>query len=277
MRTQEREKRKIEAFICEECTAVYFEDYKKDRSYIYEDENYSPWGKEGETNEDIVALSKKETFKGYLFLLKRYIEPKGKKLLDIGTGKGYFLEIAQRLGFEIYGVEPSGYCSKTAQKKFGENILCGKIEDAKYGDERFDVITMTDLIEHISSPRSFLKEVNRVLKKDGVLLLTTPNFDSFTRKLLGKDWFQYKYEHIVYYNKKSIFYLLEKEGFKVLTIRNNVKRCKIEYYYYYFKQYSFCGIEKIIAAVFPYLPMFIKNLSFSNPITGEMIVVAQKM
>ncbi len=155
--------------------------------------------------------------------------------------------------------------------------MCGKIEDTKYGDEKFDVVTMTDLIEHILSPKSFLKEVNRVLKKNGVLLLTTPNFDSFTRRLLGKDWFQYKYEHIIYYNKKSIFYLLEKEGFKVLTTRNNVKRCKIEYYYYYFKQYSFCGIEKIIATVFPYLPMFIKNFSFPNPITGEMIVIAQKM
>ena len=123
VRTQEREKKEIKTFICEECTAVYFEDYKKDRSYIYEDENYSPWGREGETNEDIVALSKKETFNAYLFLLKRYIEPKGKKLLDVGTGKGYFLEIAKELGFEIYGVEPSRYCSKIAQKSWGK-ISC---------------------------------------------------------------------------------------------------------------------------------------------------------
>jgi len=71
-------------------------------------------------------------------------------------------------------------------------------------------------------------------------------------------------------------YLLERQGFRILKIKNNIKKFKMEYYYHYFGQYSFCGIEKVVRGLFPYLPMFIKKFSFSNPITGEMIVIAQK-
>lgn len=224
----------------------------------------------------MVLSSKKEAFRDQLFLLKRYIEPKGKTLLDIGTGKGYLLEIASEMGFEVYGIDVSEYCTKVSKSKFGERITMGRFEEVKYNDEMFDVITMTDFIEHISSPHYVLKEVYRILKKNGLILLTTPNSNSFTRKVLGKDWFQYKYEHVIYYNRKSLSYLLEKNNFSILEIRRNVKRFKIGYYYHYLKKYSIFGIEKVFTFIFPYLPLFVKKISFPNVITGEMIVIGKK-
>lgn len=276
IRTQEKEKKEMIAFRCAGCGAIYLEDYKMDRLHIYEDEDYSPWGKSKETGEEVVADSKKEAFRHQLSLLKRYINPKDKRLLDVGTGKGYLLEVAKEMGFEVYGVELSSYCSRIAAEKFGERIFCGRLEDSKYKDEMFDVITMTDFIEHIPTPHILLKEVYRILKKDGFIFLITPNSSSFTRKVLGKDWFQYKYEHVIYYNKKSLSHLLKKRGFSILEAKRNVKRFKVEYYYHYLKVYSLFGIERFSSFVFPYLPNFIKEMSFPNPFIGEMVIVGKK-
>lgn len=276
IRTQEKKKKEMIAEKCEGCKAIYLEDYKMDRLHIYEDEDYSPWGRREETGEEAVADSKKEAFRHQLSLLKRYINPKDKRLLDVGTGKGYLLEVASRMGFEVYGIEPSKYCALVSKGKFGERIFCGRLEDSKYKDEMFDVITMTDFIEHIPAPHILLEEVYRILKKDGLVFLITPNSSSFTRKVLGKDWFQYKYEHVIYYNKRSLSYLLEKRGFSILEVKNNVKRFKIGYYYHYLRTYSLFGIERLSSFVFPYLPNFIKEFSFPNPFMGEMVIVGKK-
>ncbi len=277
-KTQERIKRRVNAFICRRCKSIYLEDYQKNRGFLYENPDYSPWGKAGgEEAEENVAMSKKEAFKWQLSLLQKYITGKGKRLLDIGTGKGYLLEVASELGFDFYGVEPSEYASKAAEKRFPKRISKGFLEDAKYKDLEFDVIVMTDLIEHISHPYPFFDEVYRILKPSGFILITTPNADSFTRILLGKNWFQYKYEHIIYYNKESLKYLLDKKGFRVRETRNNIKRFQTGYYYHYFKQYSLFGIDALFHSIYPHLPGFIKNFYFSNPITGEMIVIAQKI
>ncbi|MFH0774011.1 MAG: class I SAM-dependent methyltransferase [bacterium] len=277
VRTQERIKKRVKAFICRRCKSIYLEDYQKDRGFLYENPDYSPWGKAEEEAEEDVAMSKKEAFKWQLSLLQRYTTGKGKRLLDIGTGKGYLLEVASELGFDPYGVEPSPYTSKVTEKRFPKKIICGLLEDAKYKNGEFDVITMTDLIEHIPHPHSFFDEVYRILKPSGFILITTPNSNSFTRILLGKDWFQYKYEHIIYYNKVSLRHLLDKKGIEVRETRNNIKRFQMGYYYHYFKQYSLFGIDTLFRFIYPYLPGFIKNLYFSNPITGEMIVIAQKL
>jgi ubiquinone/menaquinone biosynthesis C-methylase UbiE len=276
-RTQERIKQRVKAFICKRCKSIYLEDYWKDRGFLYENPDYSPWGKAEEEVEEDVAMSKKEAFKWQLSLLQKYIIGKDKRLLDVGTGKGYLLEVACDIGFDCYGVEPSSYTSKATEKKFPKRITQGLLEDARYKDCEFDVIVMTDLIEHIPYPHSFFDEVYRILKPSGFILITTPNSGSFTRILLGKNWFQYKYEHIIYYNKKSLKYLLDKKGFRVRETRDNIKGFQMRYYYHYFKQYSLFGIDTLFRSIYPHLPGFIKNLYLSNPITGEMIVVAQKI
>ncbi|MBU2461803.1 class I SAM-dependent methyltransferase [bacterium] len=198
IKTQEKNKGCEKAFICGKCGTIYLEDYRKNRSYIYKDPDYSPWGKLEEAYQEEIAESKREAFRDQLSLLGRYIFPKGRKLLDIGTGKGYLLEVAKDLGFDVYGVEPSPYTRKVAEEKFPKRIICGLLEDAKYRNGEFDVITMTDVIEYLPSPHSFFDEIYRILKSAGLILIITPNSGSFTRWFLGRHWFQYKYEHIIY-------------------------------------------------------------------------------
>ncbi|MDP2749604.1 MAG: class I SAM-dependent methyltransferase [Nanoarchaeota archaeon] len=272
--TQEADKKKCRALKCKKCGLVYLEDYKKDRSKIY-GENYAAWSKSEEATEQLVAKAKKEAFSYQLGLLTKFFDPKNKNLLDIGTGKGYLLDVAAKKGFDCYGLDISKYAAKHAEKKFPGKIFIGSLSKAGY-KQKFDVITITAVIEHISDPLSFLSDINKALKPGGYLLVMTPNTNSLIKKVMGKNWFQYKYEHITYWNKKSLKFLLGKYDFKMLVCKNNIKRFNLTYYSLYFQRYSLFGMEKIFLFIYKLLPEFIKKSYFTNPLTSEILVVARK-
>ncbi len=275
--TQEQNKKKrVIAFKCKNCGLVYLKHYKSDLSYLY-DENYSVFSKSEEKYEDIISKSKKESFKLQIKLLMKYIKPKDKKFLDIGTNKGYLLEVAQELGFNCYGLDVSNYAVSFAKKKFPNTIFNGTLAQAKYEDATFDVIALTDLIEHISDINSLFKEITRVLKPGGLIFIITPQVDSLTCKILKKNWFQYKFEHVIYFNRKSINFLFEKFGLKILKFQGNKKKFSLAYYNIYFNKYSLFGIDLIFNTFYKRLPGFLKNFYFINPITGELITVAKKL
>ncbi len=260
---------------CDFCGLAYLEDYRKNRRDIYND-NYSVWGKSSKEIEKFIGESKKILF-GHLFLriLKFVKKSEKQKILDIGTGQGYLLEVAEDYDFDCYGIEISKYASERANKKFPNKIFCGNLKDAKYKDCYFDVITLTDVLEHLKNPSEIFKEICRILKPNGIIVLTVPNFDSITRKILQKNWFQYKDEHITYWNKKSINFVLRKNNCAELLCENNYKKLKLSYYANYFKRYkSFIG--NFFLFFYNLSPNFFKKSSFLNPVTGELLVVAKK-
>lgn len=120
-----------------------------------------------------------------LLILKK---PKIEKLLDEGCGEGEFLEICQRTKIKCFGVDISSYALSRAKEKVKGNFLAIDLEKKKlpYPDNFFDTVTAFDLLEHLRKPEFCLREVCRVLKKDGVFFATTPNADFFLAKALGK-------------------------------------------------------------------------------------------
>lgn len=258
------------------CGLVYLEDYQADRSAIYGDD-YTVWGKSKESDEPMIGASKRDAFADQLRRLAPFIDPRGKKLLDIGTGKGYLLDVAGRMGFDCYGLELSSYAASKAAERFPGKIFTGTIEQAKYPDGMFDVVTLTDLIEHIGDPMSLMTEIKRILAPGGLVFIITPNTASLTRKLLGKRWFQYKYEHVIYWNPKSLRRLLDSFGFTTLFVDNNRKRFRLSYYNDYFSKYAFLGpVGRMFPHVYKRLPKGMRGMSFSNPVSGEMIAVARR-
>ncbi len=266
------EKNLTSAFECRNCSSLFVEDYAKDRSYLY-DENYAPWSGDSEA----VIASKVNTFKKQLSVLLPRIDPSGKKLLDAGTAKGYLMAAAQELGFDAYGFDISKPAIDAAKKNFpAKKLFCGTLYKAKYKNEEFDVITMTDIIEHLPDNHKFMKEINRILKPNGVILIITPNSDSFTRKLLRKNWYQYKNEHIIYYSRRGLRHLLEKNGFRVIFSKANAKTFSLDYTYEYLKKYKIAVVSSVFTKVFPKLPKFIQKSGIPNHLTGEQIVLAKK-
>ena len=97
------------------------------------------------------------------------------RLLDIGSGGGFFLKLAREYGYTAFGVEVDEDGCVVARRHGGLNIVHGTIFSAQFDTAFFDAVTLLNVLEHIESPSAVLKEVSRVLKPGGVLVVTVPN------------------------------------------------------------------------------------------------------
>jgi SAM-dependent methyltransferase len=142
------------------------------------------------------------------------------KLLDIGCAAGNFMRAMQESsGWDLYGVEISEHAAKIAQRTHNLNVFHGEIHQSKYADNFFDIVTIWDVLEHLPNPDSFLHEVHRVLKADGVLIFRIPNGGSWDAKLFGKYWFGLDApRHYYVFNQRTITKLLDLNGFRVSKI-----------------------------------------------------------
>lgn len=260
---------------CQKCGLLFTEDYAADRSHLY-DGSYWLWDAESGEEEKLIREAKKTAFALQLGNLKKHIEPEGRKILDVGTGFGYLLEVASEMGFDCRGLDISEKAVEISSKKFPAKITKGNLISANYDSEYFDVVLMVDVLEHIANPHKIISEAQRILKPGGLLFIISPNSSSVTRFLSGKNWFQYKYEHVMFFNKKSLKYLLEEHSFELLEFKLNRKKFNLAYYEAYFQKYSFFGLERVFNLFFPLLPNFAKKNYFSNPLTGEFLAIARK-
>lgn len=145
------------------------------------------------------------------------------RLLDIGTHGGFFLRMARGQEWDLYGVEPSPSHAALAREKFGLNVRCGYLEEGTFPEEFFDIVTMIDVLEHITQPLRVLQAVRQLLKRDGVLFLKVPNVRwNFLKyrilaKLLRLEHFNIfdSREHVVHYSTATLTAILQKAGFVV--------------------------------------------------------------
>ncbi len=96
------------------------------------------------------------------------------RLLEVGCAAGSFLNYARRAGFEVEGVDISGWAAGTAREQFDLRVHEGRLMEADLDEKSFDVIFLGDLLEHEPDPAAFLREVRRLLKDDGVAVIKVP-------------------------------------------------------------------------------------------------------
>ncbi|MDH7513980.1 MAG: class I SAM-dependent methyltransferase [Clostridiales bacterium] len=162
----------------------------------------------------------KDHYSLHLSILGKYFLP-GKRLLDIGCGAGFFLKAAELAGWSVAGTETSEAASDYARAVTKVKVFYGKLEEIRLAPESFDAVTMLDILEHLPDPMGTLKEVHRVLKKGGILIVNTPDYQSLSRVFLGKGWAVLSpVEHLFYFNEKTLRRALEQAGFRVIGLRN---------------------------------------------------------
>ncbi|MBC7878732.1 MAG: class I SAM-dependent methyltransferase [Anaerolineales bacterium] len=187
---------------------------------LYKDEAYYNSNISGQGYDEYLEISEnwEKTFTRRLKQIAPY--KSSGRALDIGCGPGYFLTAAQKMGFDVYGLDPSDYIVEIAKKSWGERVQLGLIESANYEPESFDLIVAFDTFEHIYDPNKFLQAIHSFLKPGGVLAITTPDPTSTLSKISGKNWVSYKLpEHVFYWSPETIRRILEKD-FDVLEIRS---------------------------------------------------------
>lgn len=128
------------------------------------------------------------------------------KMLDIGSGFGYFRQAAQVLGFQHYGIDLSQEIIKHCQETFGFETWHGRVEDlAKHASgQKFQLITMFDVIEHLEKPRAVITLLKEFLSDDGILVIRTPNLAAQEAEILGDYYYSFKLDHVRYFSASSL-------------------------------------------------------------------------
>lgn len=139
----------------------------------------------------------------------------GKELLEVGIGKGEFLAVALEMGYQPDAVELVPESAQKAADMLGIPIWCGDFLNYR-PNKTYSIITMGDVIEHVTDPKKALKNANRLLKEDGVLWLSTPNFESsFSKMRKFNDAMWLEPYHITYFCRESLEALAKKCGFQL--------------------------------------------------------------
>jgi 2-polyprenyl-3-methyl-5-hydroxy-6-metoxy-1,4-benzoquinol methylase len=108
-------------------------------------------------------------------------------ILDIGCGFGGFLMAAAEQGWQYpEGIEIAPQAAEYAAKDFA--VRTQPLEKVHYEADSFDVVRANNVIEHLSSPKAMVRAVHRILRPGGLLAFSTPNFDSLSVKLWGRNW-----------------------------------------------------------------------------------------
>lgn len=159
----------------------------------------------------------RKTFARRLRAIQKY-QPSG-RVLDVGCGPGFFLEVAAEMGYEPWGVDPSTYIVRVAQAQFGQHILEGTIETVDLPLGSFHIIGVFDTFEHIYDPLAFLDRASELLTENGILAITTPNTASALARISGKRWVSLKIpEHVFYWSPKTITRAMS-DRFEIMEIR----------------------------------------------------------
>jgi SAM-dependent methyltransferase len=147
--------------------------------------------------------------------VKPYIDNIGiGKILDVGCAYGFMLERVQD-SFDKFGVDVSDYAITIAKKRLPNvKFAIANVEEGlPFQEETFDIIMCNDVLEHLENPRIALGNIKKVLKKDGILYINTPNLNSFRKKVLR--YADEKEHHISLFSHNELLDLLEQVGFKV--------------------------------------------------------------
>src|ERR1700749_175386 len=138
---------------------------------------------------------------------------RGGRLLDLGCGAGTIMQAARRAGWEAVGVEVSATAAEHNRAE-GFEVFNGELADARYPEGHFDVVVLSEVLEHVAEPRAMLGEVLRVMRPGGLLWATTPNGRGFSARSLGLKWSAVSPpEHLPLFSRGAVESLLEEVGF----------------------------------------------------------------
>lgn len=151
------------------------------------------------------------------------------KILDVGCAGGAFLRAAKTMGLSPIGVEPSRWLSHYARTEYGLDVRSGTLLEQDFDRSSFDLITLWDVIEHLSDPGRELAYTHSLLKSDGVLVVNYPDFGSFPARMLGRKWPFLLSVHLIYYTPNTIRRQLEKYGFQVVKMSRHWQILELGY------------------------------------------------
>jgi 2-polyprenyl-3-methyl-5-hydroxy-6-metoxy-1,4-benzoquinol methylase len=206
---------------CENCTMVFpnpvFKDSSLTEYYISLDSGQA----QITANE---APFYREIYSKGLSAITRFV--KRGNILDIGCGSGFFLDIAREKKWETTGIE-LGIAEATIAKSRGHRIFTDGIEKME-AKEKFSVITLWDVFEHIVEGAPYLKALKKRLSKGGIVYMQIPNSGSLAARVLQEKCRMFDgLEHVSLYNPHTIELMAKKAGFKIIHMETVISEMAV--------------------------------------------------
>lgn len=200
----------FELLTCRHCKTLYTaqlpdSEHAEDYDNYYDEENLS--------TPDFIVQRLDQIFANFLTYRR------SGRLLDVGFGAGTILEAARRSGWRPFGVDVAARAVEHAREN-GFEVFCGTLEEARYPDNHFDVVTASEILEHVSNPQEVLHEIARILRPGGLLWLTTPHSRGISAQLLGLKWTTVcPPEHLQLFSRNGTKKMLKAAGLREVSVR----------------------------------------------------------
>ncbi len=160
-----------------------------------------------------------------------------RRLLDVGCHIGVMVELAQKRGWDAWGVEPSTWAAEQARAR-GLHVITGTLSDAPVPENFFDVVTMWDVIEHLTDPAAELRNVHRVVKPGGIFAIHTIDIESMFARVMGNRWPWLMEMHLYYFSPRTLSKMLEQSGFQVIRSSAQGRFLRLGYFATRIEPYS---------------------------------------
>lgn len=156
--------------------------------------------------------------------IKKYVS--GGTILDIGCGRGLFLDIMKRDGWTVAGVESDEQAASNISETYDIPVVSGEPSVWGFADGSFDVVTLSHVLEHLHNPVEIIRTCHRLLRKGGLLVCGTPNIMSLQASIGKGLWFNLDVPyHLYHFSEEGLVNLLTMHSFKIVRTR----RFDVEY------------------------------------------------
>ena len=145
--------------------------------------------------------------------------------LDVGCSAGFVVKAALEVGFDAHGVDIEAAAIDYGRQSLGlSHLACGVLDEQRYPDAHFNIITVYDVIEHVPDLNAFVRELARLLAPGGVIEIGTPDIGHWRVPRRLQDWHELKpSEHLYYFDRATLSQLLARHGLKVVRVRFALK------------------------------------------------------
>jgi 2-polyprenyl-3-methyl-5-hydroxy-6-metoxy-1,4-benzoquinol methylase len=210
---------------CAECGLLYVPDPPStdDLQEMYDREQWV--GADGEVTRDDTAYQRGAPMLSIvaedgLDFIRQSTGVTGGRLLDVGTGDGHFLSVANTRGFETEGVELSHARVARATQR-GLHVHQGDLLDLTLPAESFDMVSLRDILSHVPLPLEMMIEVRRLLKPGGVVFLQTGNKAELHSKHDGEALFDFwgVPAHLAFFGERQLRLVFERAGLTTTAVR----------------------------------------------------------
>jgi 2-polyprenyl-3-methyl-5-hydroxy-6-metoxy-1,4-benzoquinol methylase len=171
-----------------------------------------------------------------------------RRLLDVGCHIGVMIELAQARGWEAWGVEPSLWAAEQARAR-GLHVVTGTLATAPIPENYFDVVTMWDVIEHLTDPAAEIRHVHRVLKPGGVFAIHTIDIESTFARVMGARWPWLMEMHLYYFSPRTLSKMLAQNGFRLIRSSAQGRYLHLGYFVTRLEPYSKALYHALYAVV----------------------------